>query len=84
MGGWGEDSVGGGGEDSAGIKIKPNMMVSVGMSEKENRQNPPIQDDRQMEKTKVPAKGKRNRTRRRSKEPIRAIALKQISQLRHS
>ena len=54
----------GGAEDSVGVKIKPNVMVSVGMSETENGQNPPIQDDRKMEKTKVPAKGKRNETRR--------------------
>ena len=53
----------GGGEGSVEVKTKPNMMVSIGMSEKENGQNPPIQDDRQMEKSNVPAKGKRNRAR---------------------
>ena len=53
----------GGGEDSVEVKTKPNMIVSMGMSEKENGQNQPIQDDRQREKSKVPAKGKRNRAR---------------------
>lgn len=51
----------GGAEDSSGSKDKPNMMVSVGMSEKENGQNPPIQDDRKMEKPRYQLRGRGTR-----------------------
>lgn len=70
--GWSEDSAGrrevrtqrvGGAEDSAGVKINQIWMVSVGMSRRK-RQNLPIQDGQEDGETKVPAKGKRNETRR--------------------